>query len=215
MCHVPRKLEETKAVIDVLHNAPGEAYTRLSKGLSNDVNEGYVIYKEVVMKKPTGRRAPDIENTPDGFQMHFSDIFEKIITAVQEYLDLRFMDFTKTPLREMVKIFDLKRWPSLFPGTQLKRTWGDEEVVSLAGYYEKHSLITAEEKTLSIKQWPLFRSKVLQVKDPTQEDLEIFVDILSGSTEDIEGMVVLLKIMMTISASAAACERGFSCMNDE
>ena len=52
-------------------------------------------------------------------------------------------------------------------------------------------------------------------KDPSKQDLEIFVDIMSGSTEDAEGMAVLFKIMMTISASTAACERGFLCMNDE
>ena len=215
VCHVPRKIEETKAVVDVLQDVPGDAYNRLLKGISNDVNEGYMVYKEVTLKMPRGRRAPDVENTSVGFQMHFADVFEKIILAVQDYLDTRFADFAKTPLCEMVKIFDLKKWPSSFRGNQLNRMWGNKEILSLAEYYERYAFITAEEKALAVKQWPLFRSKIMQLKDPSKKDLHIFIDILSGNTDDIEGMIILLKIMMTISSSTAECERGFSCMNDE
>ena len=44
---------------------------------------------------------------------------------------------------------------------------------------------------------------------------ETFIDILCRHAEDIKGMITLLEIMMTVSPSAAACERGFSCMNRE
>ena len=79
---------------------------------------------------------------------------------------------------------------------------------------KQHAFITTEERDLAVKEWPLFRQKVLQRKDPSKKDLEIFIDILADVT-DIEGMALLLKIMMTISASTAACERGFSSMNNE
>ena len=212
--HVPSKIEETKARIDVLHDSPGEAYTRLLDGLSSDVNDGYLVYKEVILKKPSGRRSLDVENTPAGFKLHFAKIFEQIVEAVQDYLVIRFADFKKTPLREMVKLFDLQKWPSSFHGSQLRRTWGNAEVLSMAEYYEKYAFITTEERDLAVKEWPLFRQKVVQRKDPSKKDLEIFIDILADVT-DIEGMALLLKIMMTISASTAACERGFSSMNNE
>ena len=60
----------------------------------------------------------------------------------------------------------------------------------------------------------MFREKVLQVKNSSKNDLEIFTDIASKPS-DIEGMVILTKIMMTFSASTASCKRGFSTMNNE
>ena len=39
--------------------------------------------------------------------------------------------------------------------------------------------------------------------------------MLLESYDDFNGMHVLLQIMMTFSASTAACERGFSCMNKQ
>ena len=71
-----------------------------------------------------------------------------------------------------------------------------------------HSFITKDEKFLAIKQWPLFREKVLQVKNPSKNDLEIFTDIVSKPS-NIDGMVILTEIMMTFSASTASRERFF------
>ena len=65
-----------------------------------------------------------------------------------------------------------------------------------------------------VKQWPLLCQKVIQLKHPIKSDLEIHVDILA-STGRIEGLSLLLKIMMTISASTTSCERGFLSMNIE
>ena len=182
--------------------------------LTDDVNEGHIVYKGTGLKKPAGRRAREIENTSQTFKEHFADTFEKVISAVQDYLDTRFSDFDKTLLKEMVKIFNTKNWPSSFRGTPEKRTWRNEEVSSLANFYASHSIITENEKCITIKQWPLFHEKVLQVKNPSKNDLEIFIDIVSKPS-DIEGMVILTKIMMTFSASTASCERGFSAMNNE
>ena len=161
--------------------------------LTDDVNEGHIVYKGTVLKKPAGRRAREIENTSQSFKEHFADTFEKVISAVQDYLDTRFSDFDKTLLKEMVKIFNTKNWPSSFRGTPEKRTWRNEEVSSLANFYASHSFITENEKCITIKQWPLFREKVLQVKNPSKNDLEIFIDIVSKPS-DIEGMVILTKI---------------------
>ena len=45
--HVPGKFEETKAAVDVLQDVSGDAYNRLLMEISNDVKEGYMVYKEV------------------------------------------------------------------------------------------------------------------------------------------------------------------------
>ena len=206
ICHVPSKVEETKSLIDILIDVPGDAYNRLLNEVTDHVNEGHIVYKGTVLKKPTGSRAREIENTSQSFKEHLADTFEKVISGVQDYLDTRFSDFDKTPLKEMVKIFHTKNWRSSFSGTPEKPTWGKEEVSSLADFYAIHSFITEDEKCLAIKQWPLLRKKVLQVKNPSKNDLEIFTNIVSKPS-DIEGMVILTKIMMTFSASTASCER--------
>ena len=102
ICHVPSKVEETKSLIDILIDVPGDAYSYLLNELTDDVNEGHIVYKGTVLKKPTGRRARQIENTSQSFKEHFADTFEKVISAVQDYLDTRFSDFDKTLLKEMV-----------------------------------------------------------------------------------------------------------------
>ena len=214
VCQVPRKNEETKALVDVLYDVPGEAYSRLLQGLKDDVNDRYLVYQDTVPKKSTGRRAPDTDNTSEGFQEHFSHKFQKIVKAVQNYLDNCFVDFNKTPLSEMVKIFNTKMLPSSFHRSKLKRTWGNHEIPSMAKYDEKYGFFTSEEKEMTVKQWTLFCQKVIQLKHPTKSHLEIYVDILA-SADGIKGMSLLLKKMKTISASTASCERKFSSMNNE
>ena len=108
---MPSKVEETKSLIDILIDVPGDAYNRLLNELTDDVNEGHVVYKGTVLKKPTGRRAREIENASQSFKEHFADTFETVISAVQDFLNTRFSDFDKTPLKEMVKIFNTKDWP--------------------------------------------------------------------------------------------------------
>ena len=51
-----------------------------------------------------------------------------------------------------------------------------------------------------------------QLKDPSKSDLEIYLGIFRKKN-GIKRMPLLLKSMMTISASTASCERGFSSMN--
>ena len=41
----------------------------------------------------------------------------------------------------------------------------------------------------------------------------MYVDLLKENEKDIDAMLILLTLMMTISSSTCQCERGFSCMN--
>ena len=108
---MPSKVEETKSLIDILIDVPGDAYNPLLNELTEDVSEGRIVYKGTVLKKPTGRRAREIENTSQSFKEYFADTFETVISAAQDYLNTRFSDFDKTPLKEVVKIFNTKNWP--------------------------------------------------------------------------------------------------------
>ena len=113
----------------------------------------------------------------------------------------------------MVKLFNFEVWPALFKGSDELRSFGVEEVKKIAEYYCLHNIVTTEEKSLAIKHWPLFRERISKLrKNPL---VETFADILCRQAEDTKGMITLLEIMMTISPSTEACERGFFCMNLE
>ena len=211
-CQVPRKIDECCAIIDALAINPGDAAVRLKEQINVDTH-GNIIYKEVELDKPAGRRKPDVDHTPVAYEELYHPVFSKIIQGAQDYLQNRFRDFKQEPLSSMVKIFDIEQWPVLFTGSDDFRKWGFEEVNRIAEYYHLHLFISAEEKKLASKHWPLFREKVLKLRHSSL--LDIFSDITCRNSEDIRGMIVLLQIMMTISPSTAACERGFSCMNRE
>lgn len=59
-------------MVDVLYDDPGEAYSYLLQGLKDDFNDKYLVYQGVILKKSTGRKTPDINNTSEVFREHFS-----------------------------------------------------------------------------------------------------------------------------------------------
>ena len=97
VCHVPSKVEQTKSVIDALHDVPGPAITRMLEELNvNENNE--LIYKETILEKETGRRAAEVEHSPEGYKKHFEEKFENILDGILSCLDKRYADFEKQPL---------------------------------------------------------------------------------------------------------------------
>ena len=54
-------------MLDVLYDDPGEAYSYLLQGLKDDSNDKYLVYQGVILKKPTGRKTPDINNMSEVF----------------------------------------------------------------------------------------------------------------------------------------------------
>ena len=126
---------------------------------------------------------------------HFTRKVDKIINEIQHYLHLRFKDFEEEPLNCMVKLFDFEVWPALLKGSYELRKFGFKEVKKVAKYYCLHNIITAEEKSIAIKHWPLFRERISKLrKNPL---VETFTDILCRQAEDIKGLITLLEIMMT------------------
>ena len=106
----------------------------------------------------------------------------------------------------MVKIFDYKEWPKSFIEN---KKWGLEDVKSMAVYYYDHHFIT-EEKVTAPRHWISFHNKVMKFWN--HKLIDVYSDLLREKNDNPSGMV-LLEIMITVSASTAACEPGFSCMN--
>ena len=136
VCHMPRKVEQTKSVIDALHDVPRPALTCILRELNlNDNNE--LIFKDAVFEKQVGWGALEIEHCPEGYEKHYGEFLEEIIDAILSYLNKRDSEFSKQPLLQIVKIFDTSSWPSTFCGTKELRTWGNEDS-NLASYYEEN-----------------------------------------------------------------------------
>ena len=61
------------------------------------------------------------------------------------------------------------------------------------------------------RHWIPFRNKVMKSRNDKLKD--VYSDLLGESDDNLSGIMVLLVRMITVKASAAACECGFSCMN--
>lgn len=98
--------------------------------------------------------------------------------------------------------------------TKKLRHWENEDIATLATYYEENNFVTNEEKQLDIQQWSFFWQIVLQRKHK-KKYIEIYQEILKENSEDAKGMALLLTKMMTSSGSKRTCNQGFSCMNSQ
>lgn len=211
LCEVPRMITKASDKISALSVTRGKNLDRLLSLLKNsEQNPSELLFKEVVLDKPKGRRVEHIEHTPEGYENYFSEhSLNKIVSGTNDYLAMRYNAFNKTPLKEMVELFDFKDWPKSFK----ENNWGIDSFKVLTGYYQTNNWITKEETAAALRQWIPFRNKISKFRN--DKLIDVFSDILLENDDDFSGVNLLLQIMMTFSASTAACERGFSCMNKQ
>ena len=155
----------------------------------------------------SGRR----ENLQHKKQVYFDTYtrkFDEIILETQIQLRKRFGDFEAFPLKNLCALFDFKLWPKSFNDD---KKWGFDILDEVTIFYKNHKFISEEETRRCIRQWPLFRSCVSKLK--VEKVYDVYVDILDENEYDIDCILILLSIMVTISCSTCECEKGFSCMN--
>ena len=212
-CEVPRVIDEVKLKIESLLVTPHDSFTRLMNEVGPDpINPtaGILMFKSIILTKPDGRRHDGIDHTASGYEKYYTEnAFGTIVSGTQRYFTKRFEDFEKTPMKEMVTIFDFKSWPKAFSG--INRKWGLEEVTTMANCYADHKFITKDEALLAPRHWLVFRQRVSKFRN--EKSISVYTDIMQENDDEVRGMLILLQIMMAVSSSTAACERGFSCMN--
>ena len=146
----------------------------------------------------------------EGYDNYFSKhCLDKIVSGTSDYLPMRYNAFNKTSLKEMVQLFDFKHWSKSFK----ESNWGIDAINVLTGYYETDNWITKEETAAALQQRIPFRNKISKFRN--DKLIDAFSDMLIESDDGFNGMHVLLQIMTTFSASTAACECRFSCMNKQ
>ena len=100
LCEIPRLVEEKMATLDML-SLSSDSVKRLMDNMSVD-DENEIIYKEVTLSKPAGRRALNLEYKPASYFKEFQKNFENIIKGTQDNLANRFNDFKREPLSHIV-----------------------------------------------------------------------------------------------------------------
>ena len=69
---------------------------------------------------------------------------------------MRYNAFNKTPLKEMLQLFDFKDWPKSFK----ESNWGTDAINMLTGHYQTNNWTTKEETAAALCQWIRFHSEI-------------------------------------------------------
>ena len=130
---------------------------------------------------------------------------EEIKLLIENYHSKSLCDFT---------VFDAKMWPK--DATALLG-FGREQISRLSEYYHSHGHINSEEANGILDEFPIFCKMVSVTLNTARETPlhEFYGDMIKENQDDIKNVLLLVKIMMSIYASTASNERGFSALNNE
>ena len=127
------------------------------------------------------------------------------LTEAIRHIDDRFRHLRSTPLVDF-EVFDARNMPNTLAELA---TYGDQEIENLIQHFG--SVLTREETEGIMLQWPSLKASVAKGKH-FKKPREILVDLLCDKPDELKHILVLVEIMMTLSPSSAAVERGFSKM---
>lgn len=128
----------------------------------------------------------------------------EMISSVVDYIEKRFAVFNESPLKEFT-VFDFMKWPT---NREELSTYGIEHIETLADHFS--SLFSAEERETILNEFPSFKTIMNSLKN--LELYEAYCHIVATCPSRVETILKLVKIMLTLSASTAQCERVFSQM---
>ena len=213
VCIVNRVIESRMSVFESLkqRQGTGSNYKRLFDNLKVEGDD--ILYKTTTLNKPHGGRRADIDayrHSIEYYKEVYDRQFQVILSDTQTYLCKRFSDLQQPPLSWMT-VFDFKVWPRSF--TKEDAAFGCTEINNLADYYRKHGFLTDDEACAIPLEWLLLRCRILPLR--THCVLDVYRDLMLENDEEIRNIIILVKLMATISPSTAACEHGFSAMNRE
>ncbi|KAF3844475.1 hypothetical protein F7725_007638 [Dissostichus mawsoni] len=122
-----------------------------------------------------------------------------------KFLEKRFSFLKDTPFSDF-HVLDPRNVPR--SDAQLA-TYGDVQVMNMVTHFE--SVLSEEEVTNIPRQWPALKARLKYRQ--RQPPKEVISDLLTENHPDVKDVLVLVYIMVTLSPSSAAVERGFSLMN--
>ena len=150
VCEIPRMVAKASSQITALSVMPSKNLDRFMSILKlSEQNPSDLLFKDFILDKPEGRRVEHIEHTPESYDNHFSKHYlDKIISGTSDYMAMHYNAFNKTPLKDMVQLFDFKDCPKSFK----ESNWGIDAINVLTRYYQTNNWITKEETTAALHQ---------------------------------------------------------------
>ena len=127
------------------------------------------------------------------------------LDSTNQHIMQRFEHMRQPPFHEF-EIFDCRNHPH---SDVSLAAYGWDELGVLISFFS--SVLTEEEQTAIPHEWPAFIASV-KARKRTKTAQEILSDLLASDQEGIRNLLILIRIMVTLSPSSASVERGFSQM---
>ncbi|XP_071964144.1 zinc finger protein 862-like [Antedon mediterranea] len=201
--HVKEIIQSTTSKLIRLKTVPGESSAISSvtfyHNLLSSSGENRQTYKGVNL---TNRRQSRLipEAIPD------SSDFSKVLDDTVKYLDARFANFDEEPL-SCFDIFDISKLPH---DRQAVSTYGDRDIEMLVKHFE--SVLTDDEIKAIPDEWSDLKIW-MSAHRGVGRLIDLYGDLIRENPPHLSKVLVLLQVLLTLSPSTAACERGFSTMN--
>ena len=190
---VPGVIQQTTMALTSLATLMGKNTREFYKGLNADKLTFQVGQSTLQLKGPS-------------VASYTEDNDMKTLTKQTiNYLETRFQVFSEPPL-SYFKVFNFTFWPS---GQNALAVYGAEEIQALADHYQ--SLLSEEERDNMPTEWVTLKQHVGHFR--TSPMLQVYGDLLRSPPEELQNVLILVEMMLTLSPSTAECERQFSCMN--
>ncbi|XP_039459533.1 zinc finger protein 862-like [Oreochromis aureus] len=193
-------VESTTSRLLSLKTKPGEYQKTLDTKFTAN-QDGSICYcgTQLTKSQRPARRGEGTDKDTFGAEI------QKIIDNTVKYMDNRFKNLHEKPL-SCFKVFDPCTLP--YPREELAN-YGDEEVDYLVTHFA--CLLDAEEKEKIPQEWMDLKVWLAERRGRKVDCL--YRALLSENPEHLSHILLLVKLMLTLSPSTAICERGFSCMN--
>ncbi len=192
---VKAKLTTALIHIEGLKHIPGEKY---SSFLGNLADNGELKCGKSLQQIVELTNAESVARTEESLHV--------LVTRMVEALNNRFAFLTTTPYHEL-SILDHQCMPPLHATGQLAQ-YGNEEMKVLVEHFSDY--FTDEEARAILKQWPALKVAVAGQK--CQKPVQVYENLLAARPEDLQAVLLIVQLALTISPSTAGVERGFSAM---
>ena len=171
------------------------------------VKFGEGIIKLKVLKELTGKAFSEYtasaETQPSDTQ---KAALLSFVDQVVTFLQKRFDFLNEEPFTSF-QIFDYRDHPSSldedFPAH------GNDKISSLCQHFA--DILGNDCMQKIVEEWP--EMKLLLTKKKRRAPFETFCSLMADTPDSLQNIMILVRLMFTMSPSTAACERGFSAMN--
>ena len=188
----------------------GESESQFKSNFNEATNE-LTHGSGVVLLRNSQARSSCQQSTETDHNVDISDLKAGIIDKTVEYIDARFAAFDEEPL-SLFRVFDCREWPT---SREQLATFGNNEIRSITRIF-KTVLEDTETEQAILSSWSSLKSRGKDLAEKarnSQDVLSFYVKMHQLNLSSLVAINRLVKLMLTISDSTAAVERGFSTLN--